>query len=131
MTTALVIGGIIAALLAAKKNNSVSGVGIVGDLDPDAVREIVLWYENTQDLYFRHHVPLRDSLVRKLKRGVELDINTLAKSSIIDGIVRATLQDYFKNFGSFHVSTATRNQMKREIAERVLEDAYDSYNYNR
>ena len=60
---------------------------------------------------------------------MQLDLDYLAKSSMIDAVVRDTLKQYFKELGSFYVSTATRNAMKHEIAQSILMGAQDDYEY--
>ena len=107
------------------------GVGAArsGSVDEAAVREILLYFENDSDLYHRYEEPLRHTLLKKLRKGVQLDLDYLAKSSVIDAVVRDTLKQYFNQFGSFYVSTATRNAMKHEIAQSILLGAQDDYEY--
>lgn len=114
-----------AALLLAKKQ-SVSGIGAI---DRDAVREILLWFENDYDLYNRFNVPIANMLVKKMRKGVQLDLETLAKSSMIDNVVRETLRSYWRRFGSFPVDTETRKEMKHEIAQSILIYAQDQFDY--
>lgn len=114
-----------AALLLAKKQ-SVSGIGAI---DRDAVREILLWFENDNDLYDRFNVPIANMLVKKMRKGVQLDLETLAKSSMIDNVVRETLRSYWRRFGSFPVDTETRKEMKHEIAQSILIYAQDQFDY--
>ena len=39
------------------------------DLDKEAVRELKLYEENKQDLYFKSKVPIYESLDKKVKKG--------------------------------------------------------------
>lgn len=105
------------------------GAARAGSVDEEAVREILLYFENDSDLYHRHEEPIRYMLLKKLRKGMQLDLDYLAKSSIIDAVVRDTLKQYFKQLGSFYVSTATRNAMKHEIAQSILLGAKDDYEY--
>ena len=106
----------VGAWLLAKKK-AISGIGAI---DRD---------ENDHDLYDRFNVPIADMLVRKMRKGVELDLETLAKSSMIDNVVRETLRSYWRMFGSFHVDPETRKAMKHEIAESILMYAQDQFDY--
>ena len=115
----------VGAWLLAKKK-AISGIGAI---DRDAVREILLWFESDHDLYDRFNVPIADMLVRKMRKGVELDLETLAKSSMIDNVVRETLRSYWRMFGSFPVDPETRKAMKHEIAESILMYAQDQFDY--
>lgn len=103
------------------------GAARAGSVDEAAVREILLYFENDLDLYHRHEEPIRYMLLKKLRKGVQLDLDYFAKSSMIDAVVRDTLKQYFKQFGSFYVSTATRNAMKHEIAQSIFVGAQDDY----
>ena len=58
-----------------------------------------------------------------------LDLDYLAKSSVVDNIVRETLRDYWRSFGAFSVDAETRKEMKREIANSILLSAQDEYEY--
>lgn len=112
-------------------NKGTDGVGAIrpGEEDKDAVREILLYFENDSDLYRRHEQPIREMLLKKLRKGMQLDLDYLAKSSMIDAVVRDTLNSYFRSFGRFYVSTATRNAMNYEIAQSILLGAQDDYEY--
>lgn len=101
----------------------------IGAIDRDAVREILLWFENDRDLYDRFNVPIANMLVKKMRKGVQLDLETLAKSSMIDNVVRETLRSYWRSFGSFHVDPETRKAMKHEIAQSILIYAQDQFDY--
>ena len=122
---ALIAAGIAAAYACIKKK-VVSGVGMV---DRDAVREILLYFENDRDLYDRYNVPIANMLAKKMRKGMEPDLDYLAASSMIDNVVRETLRSYQRRFGSFPVSTETRKEMKHEIAESILTYAKDEYEY--
>ena len=125
MTGLLILLGVIAAVGVAGKKG-VSGIGMI---DQDAVREILLYFENDETLYRHYNVPLANSLVKKMRKGITPDLDYLAKSSIIDQIVRETLRSYWKRFGAFPVSTDTRKAMKHEIAQSILLYAQDQYEY--
>jgi len=120
------VAGAIAWLCIHRKKGKVAGIGYI---DRDAVREILLWYENTEHLYRYYHVPIVNSLVKKLEKGMLLSEDYLAKSSVVDNIVRETLRDYARSFGSFPVDTETRKEMKREIAHSIMLSAQDEYEY--
>lgn len=109
-----------------KKKSGVSGVG---EIDRSAVREILLWFENDLDLYDRFNVPIANMLVKKMRNGVQLDLEVLAKSSMIDNVVRETLRSYWRRFGSFPVDPETRKSMKYEIAQSILIYAQDQFDY--
>ena len=114
------------AWLCIHKKNGVSGVGVI---DRDAVREILLWFENDDDLHDRFNVPIANMLVKKMRNGVQLDLEVLAKSSMIDNVVRETLRSYWRRFGSFPVDPETRKSMKYEIANSILIYAQDQFDY--
>ena len=116
----------VAAYLIAKKQKSVSGIGAI---DRGAVREILLWFENDNDLYDRFNVPIANMLVKKMRKGVQLDLETLAKSRMIDNVVRETLRSYWRRFGSFPVDPQTRKAMKHEIAQSILIYTQDQFDY--
>lgn len=105
---------------------STSGIGAI---DRDAVREILLWFENDHDLYDRFNVPIANMLVKKMRKGAQLDLETLAKSSMIDNVVRETLRSYWRRFGSFPIDPETRKAMKHEIAQSILIYAQDQFDY--
>lgn len=129
VTLGIVVAAVGAWLIAKKKG--ADGVGAIrpGEEDKDAVREILLYFENDSDLYRNHEQPIREMLLKKLRKGMQLDLDYLAKSSMIDAVVRDTLNSYFRSFGRFYVSTATRNAMKYEIAQSILLGAQDDYEY--
>lgn len=114
------------AWLCIHKKSRVSGIGVI---DRDAVREILLWFENNSDLYSHFTVPIANMLVKKIRKGVQLDLETLEKSSMIDNVVRETLRSYWRRFGSFHVDPETRKAMKHEIAQSILIYAQDQFDY--
>ena len=116
----------VAAYLIAKKQKSVSGIGAI---DRGAVREILLWFENDNDLYDRFNVPIANMLLKKMRKGVQLDLETLAKSRMIDDVVRETLRSYWRRFGSFPVDPQTRKAMKHEIAQSILIYTQDQFDY--
>ena len=122
--------GIVAAAaglwLLARKKGIISGIGAI---DRDAVREILLYFENDHDLYDRFTVPIANMLVKKMRKGVDLDLAVLAKSSMIDNVVRETLRSYWRLFGSFPVDPGTRKEMKHEIAQSILLYAQDQFDY--
>lgn len=114
------------AYLCIHKKNGVSGIGVI---DRNAVREILLWFENNIDLYSNFTVPIANMLVKKIRKGVQLDLETLEKSSMIDNVVRETLRSYWRRFGSFPVDPETRKAMKHEIAQSILIYAQDQFDY--
>ena len=114
------------AWLLAKGKKMISGIGVI---DRPAVREILLWFENDNDLYDHFNVPIANMLVKKMRKGVQLDLETLAKSSMIDNVVRETLRSYWRAFGSFPVDPQTRKEMKHEIAQSILIYAQDQFDY--
>lgn len=116
----------VGAWLLTKGKKTISGIGAI---DRDAVREILLWFENDYDLYNRFNVPIANMLVKKMRKGVQLDLETLAKSSMIDNVVRETLRSYWRRFGSFPVDPQTRKEMKHEIAQSILIYAQDQFDY--
>ena len=102
---------------------------VYGELDADLVRDVLLHFENTRTLHEKFTVPIANMLVKKMRKGLDLDLNYLAKSSMIDSVVRETLRDYFKGYRNSTVSTETRNALKHEIAESILTYANDEYEY--
>lgn len=116
----------VGAWLLAKGKKVISGIGVI---DRPAVREILLWFENDHDLYDRFNVPIANMLVKKMRKGVQLDLETLAKSSMIDNVVRETLRSYWRRFGFFPVDPQTRKAMKHEIAQSILIYAQDQFDY--
>ena len=116
----------VGAWLLANGKKAISGIGVI---DRDAVREILLWFENNSDLYDRFSVPIANMLVKKMRKGVQLDLETLAKSSMIDNVVRETLRSYWRAFGSFPVDPQTRKEMKHEIAQSIMIYAQDQFDY--
>ena len=116
----------VGAWLLAKSKKAISGIGVI---DRDVVREILLYFENDHDLYDRFNVPIANMLVKKMRKGVQLDLETLSKSSMIDNVVRETLRSYWRRFGSFPVDPQTRKAMKHEIAQSILIYAQDQFDY--
>lgn len=107
----------------------VKGTSGIGVIDRDAVREILLWFENNSDLCDRLTVPIANMLVKKMRKGVQPDLEVLAKSSMIDNVVRETLRSNWRSFGSFPVDPETRKAMKHEIAQSILIYAQDQFDY--
>lgn len=122
----LLAGAALVAAIVAKKKGLISGIGAV---DRNAVSEILLYFENDNDLYDRFTVPIANMLVKKMRKGVDLDLDVLAKSSMIDNVVRETLRSYWRRLGSFPVDAETRKEMKHEIAQSILLYAQDQFDY--
>lgn len=116
----------VGAWLIAKGKKAISGIGVI---DRDAVREILLWFENDHDLYDNFTVPIANMLVKKMRKGIDLNLDVLAKSSMIDNVVIETLRSYWRSFGSFNVDPETRKAMKHEIAQSILNYAQDQFDY--
>lgn len=116
----------VGAWLIAKGKKAISGIGVI---DRDAVREILLWFENDHNLYDNFTVPIANMLVKKMRKGIDLNLDVLAKSSMIDNVVRETLRSYWRSFGSFNVDPETRKAMKHEIAQSILNYAQDQFDY--
>lgn len=96
-----------------------------GVVDNDAVREMVLYFENNEPLWRRAEAIIR-SLNKKIAKGIEVTIDRLETSSMIDTLVRDALKSYAKEFSSFYVSTETRKQMKHEFSD-VIMNRLDDY----
>lgn len=78
-----------------------------------------------------------DSLVKKASKGVNLDKDKLAKSSVVDQLVRQAIRYLQKedhegdNEGTFdYISTATRNLAKEYVADTILNKVEDDIRYN-
>ncbi len=72
------------------------------------------------------------SLARKAKRGIQLDKDVLANSSMMDSLVREVIRGYEHDFyprgEKMDISTATRKLVKQKLAEDILETAEDMMN---
>ena len=78
-----------------------------------------------------------DSLVKKASKGVNLDKDKLAKSSVVDQLVRQAIRYLQRedhdgdNEGTFdYISTATRNLAKEYVADTILNKVEDDICYN-
>lgn len=88
--------------------------------DSAIVNNLLMWMENTERLYNIGEV-IVNSLLKKVHKGIELDVNVLAESSYIDKLVRETINDYQKNSGERpYISPLLRKVLKREFAKSIL-----------
>lgn len=99
-----------------------------GEPDEMVARELTLYFKNERELYEMTQA-LVDNLVRRMRKGTEVSEDILANSSVMDKIVRATLNKYMKDYGSFQVDTATRKATKKAIAQNLIQRAEDEFEY--
>lgn len=99
-----------------------------GEPDEMVARELTLYFENERELYEMTQA-LVDNLVRRMRKGTEVSEDILANSSVMDKIVKATLNKYMKDYGSFQVDTATRKATKRAIAQNLIQRAEDNFEF--
>lgn len=93
------------------------------DVDEHAVRDLVLWLENTRELWQRAEA-LIVNLSKKKAKGVEPDRLKLRNSSFIDGLIRDTLKSYNHEYSEpderIMLDRATREKVRDEFADVIL-----------
>lgn len=106
-----------------------------GNADANIADNIEIIIRNERSLY-NVMQSIVDSLVKKALKGVNLDKDKLAKSSVLDQLVRQAIRYLQKddhegdNEGIFdHISTATRNLAKEYVANTILNKVDDDIRY--
>ena len=62
------------------------------------------------------------NLAKKSNKGIELSVDRLASSSVIDQILRDAIKEYNREYGEdVRISTATRKAAKQELAEIIMQ----------
>ena len=87
------------------------------EVDTAAQDELVLWFENTQELYNRREIWIKNFNL-KIKRGV------FNRDLAIKGIVYLaieTIRSYRKEFGLGQVNAATKLAIAKDIFEQDIE----------
>ena len=114
------------ALQTKKRTLSIDGIGEVAD--EHMAFDLYLWCRNTSEIWNKHCMPIAYLLVRKMKKGLVPDADYLANSSVVDNIARITIRDYNRNF-PISVDTATRKLLKKQIADAIISEADEEYQY--
>lgn len=106
-----------------RKENKIIRVeaSVLGDVDKNMIEELSLIIKNTRSLYNQTRA-LVDNLVKKVKKGTDLDLDKLANSSVVDQMIRDASKEYTRLSGErAMLSTATRKAAKQELAEYLLD----------
>lgn len=121
------------------KINQVKEGFVVGAADENIANEIDLVIQNEYRLQ-KQMEALVNNLVKKSNKGIELDKEKLAKSSVVDQLVRESIRICKKNYGDFYddgsvnpynyISTATRNLAKQYVADTILLSVEDTIQFN-
>ena len=118
-----------------RSNQKKEGV-VIGAADDGIAENIEIVIRNEYSLY-KGMQALVDSLVKKASKGVNLDKDKLAKSSVVDQLVRQAIRYLQKedhegdNEGIFdYISTATRNLAKEYVTNTILNKVEDDIRYN-
>lgn len=101
---------------------------IPGPEDNHLAFDLFLTFQNTRELYDLSR-PMVNNLINRLRKGEELSIDVLAASSVVEKYVKATIDEYKRTVAdapSF-VNTSTRKNLKRRIAQDLINDAKDDY----
>ena len=62
------------------------------------------------------------NLAKKSNKGIELSVDRLASSSVIDQILRDAIKEYNREYGEdVRISTATRKAAKQELDEIIMQ----------
>ena len=125
-----------------RKGNKISQVKegfVVGAADESIANEIDLVIQNEYRLQ-KQMEALVNNLVKKSNKGIELDKEKLAKSSVVDQLVRESIRICKKNYDDFYddgsvnpynyISTATRNLAKQYVADTILISVEDTIQFN-
>lgn len=112
---------------------------VIGAADEDAANNIDLVVQNEYRLY-KQMQAIVDSLVKKLKKGIELDKEKLVKSSVVDQLVREAIRICKKDYEDYYddgsvnpynyISTATRNLAKQFVADTILRKVEDNIRFD-
>lgn len=92
-------------------------------IDKDKVREIVLWIENTGDIYFNRTIPLLENYTKKYVRG-QFDKQKAIKGFQL--LLRYGIASYDKEFGTRGYRT-TLNAREKEEAAKQLYEYYEDF----
>ena len=105
---------------------SLNESGISGPEDDHLAFDLFLTFQNTRELYDLSR-PMVNNLISRLRKGEELSIDVLAASSVVEKYVKATIEEYKRTVGGAFINTATRKNLKRRIAQDLINDAKDDY----
>ena len=99
-----------------------------GAEDDHLAFDLYLTFDNTRELQDMSQ-PMVNNLIKRLRKGEELSIDILAASSVVEQYVKATIDEYKHTVadGRIYVSSATRKNLKRRIAQGLINDAQDDY----
>lgn len=102
--------------------------GIPGPEDDHLAFDLFLTFQNTRELYDLSQ-PMVDNLVKRLRKGEELSIDILAASSVVEKYAKATIEEYKRTVDGapMFINTSTRKNLKRRIAQDLINDAKDDY----
>ena len=87
-------------------------------IDKDAIRELVLYMNNTRNIYFKSVIPLLENYARKYAKG------NFDKKKAVKGfelLIPVGVRSYQKEFGD----KMTFNPKEREIIAKELYDYYE------
>ena len=87
-------------------------------------QKIVIYAENTREIYFSFLAPLRQQLTRRLVSGKDVDLEHLAECSTMKKIVCECVK-LFKKYGESVPTTTERKEASTEIANLLIEQAMD------
>ena len=109
---------------------SLNESGIPGPEDEHMAFNLFLTFQNTRELYDLSR-PMVDNLIKRLRKGEELSIDILAASSIIEKYAKATIEEYKRSVAgaTTFINTSTRKNLKRRIAQNLINDAKDDYEF--
>lgn len=108
---------------------SLNESGIPGLEDDHLAFDLFLTFQSTHELYDLSQ-PMVDNLIRRLRKGEELSVDILAASSMVEKYTKATIEEYKRTVdGAPRINTATRKNLKHRIAQELINEAKDDYNF--
>lgn len=102
--------------------------GIHGPEDDHLAFDLFLTFQNTRELHDLSR-PMVNNLIKRLRKDEELSVDVLAASSIVEKYTKATIEEYKRTVDGAPsvINTSTRKNLKRRIAQDLINDAKDDY----
>ena len=93
------------------------------NLDDYLINDLLLYAVNSRDFYNKFRRPMELSLMKKYKKGIELSVEQLAKSSVMSKHITEIIRSYNKEFDEdLNVSTSDRKELAKQLAEVYIEN---------
>lgn len=100
-------------------------------IDNEAARELILYAENTSELYERQQLTIMANLARKMKRG-QYDAEKAAKlwGYMMDEAARMYCREFCENSARYYdvFNAATRREAARQYEEQQREEVEELAN---